>query len=264
MTKTLTQYELEEQEFLKKYQEQVKNYPRPVGYTSDIAVFTIVLKEEKPKSKEESTREVKILLIKRKDHPSKGKWALPGGFIHPDESSYKSAKRELLEETGVDSIHIKHFGTYDEPGRDPRGWIISNAHYALVHEKHLEKRQAADDAEEVRLFTINEALKLDLAFDHLDIITEAYKMVKRELIGSTIAKEFLDKEFILSDLYDVLLSMFSIKEIGVKPNFFRKAKSFPFIKEVTDRNGEPKKVMTSKPTQLYKYIDTDSLPSIYV
>lgn len=263
MTKESMQYKLEEQEFLKRYQEQVKNYPRPVGYTSDIAVFTIVPKEMKPKNKEESTREVRILLIKRKDHPSKGKWALPGGFIHPDESSYKSAKRELSEETGVDNIHIKHFGTYDEPGRDPRGWIISNAHYAIVHEKHLEKRQAADDAEEVRLFTIEEALELDLAFDHVDIITDAYNMVKRELIGSTIAKEFLDKEFILSDLYDVLLSMFSVKEIGQKPNFFRKAKSFSFIKEVKTKNGELKTVMTSKPTQLYKYIDMDLLPSIY-
>ncbi|PEZ80685.1 hypothetical protein CN380_16450 [Bacillus sp. AFS017274] len=77
---------------------------------------------------------LKLLLIKRATKDKEGspnvegdKWALPGGFVN----AYEAAKRELKEETGVAGFHVKHFGVYDRPGRDPTGWIISNAFYAI-------------------------------------------------------------------------------------------------------------------------------------
>ena len=93
-----------------------------------------------------------------------GKWALPGGFIQPNETAYEAAVRELEEETGVNGLKMKHFGVYDKMGRDKRGWIISNAHYAIVPEALLEKRRAADDASEVELFDMEEILKIRSCF----------------------------------------------------------------------------------------------------
>lgn len=136
-----------------------------------------------------------------------GKWALPGRFIESHESADEAAKRELEEETGVKDIHIKHFGVYDKEGRDPRGWIISNAHYGVVPEHKLSDRRAGDDASEVSLFTIKEILELPLAFDHERLIQDALAIIKVDMRQTTLAKEFLPKEFILSDLRGIILSV---------------------------------------------------------
>lgn len=172
-------------EALKQY--DVKKYRTPDGYTSDIAVFTIV--SNKKEESEMSVMDLKIMLIQRKLVDSEGrpnieagKWALPGGFVNPNETAFECAKRELMEETGVEIIHLEHFGVYDQPGRDPRGWIISNAHFAIVPEDKLKYRQANDDADEVQLFSIKEVLNLDLAFDHAQIITDSIDAIRKKLL----------------------------------------------------------------------------------
>ncbi len=166
-------------------------YRAPDGYTADIAVFTIVDEPERNKKK------LKLLLIKRamlnaNNQPNieAGKWALPGGFGTEHETAYQTAVRELSEETGVTGIHVNHFGVFDTPGRDPRGWVISNAHYAIVPSCYLDKRKAADDAEECQLFSIESVSELSLAFDHREIIKGAIERVRRELLQTTLAKYF--------------------------------------------------------------------------
>lgn len=103
--------------------------------------------------------DLKIMLIKRAGLDTEGntnieanKWAIPGGFVQDDETGFEAAKRELEEETNISGIHIKQFGVYDKPGQDPRGWIISNAHYAIVPDTYLSLRKAQDDAADIELF----------------------------------------------------------------------------------------------------------------
>lgn len=149
----------------------------PVGYTSDIVVLI------KPKSqKEYSMDTVKIMLIQRREKDAEGnpnaeggKWAIPGGFVDSDETGLEAGIRELEEETKVSGISIKHFGVYDKPKRDPRGWIISNAHYAVVDEEKLSNRKAGDDAKQLKLVSLKEAFEMELAFDHRKIIEDAIK-----------------------------------------------------------------------------------------
>ena len=88
-------------------------------------------------------------------------------------------KRELKEETNVEGLHVQHFGVYDEIDRDPRGWMISNAFYAIVPETYIEQRQANDDADDVELFDIESVFTLPLAFDHRKIISDALHFIKR-------------------------------------------------------------------------------------
>lgn len=240
-------------------------YRTPDGYTSDIAVFTILpVKTEEFKP---PVMDLNIMLVKRSLTDSEGrpnieagKWALPGGFVQPDETAYECARRELQEETGVDDIHLEHFGVYDTPNRDPRGWIISNAHYAIVPEHKLAARQANDDASDVELFPESEVLKLDLAFDHAAIIKDAVGMIRRKLLETTVAKEFLPEEFTYSELQAILLTVTSDSSIASEPSFARKIKSLPFIEEAAGK----KTTRTSKrPTQLYRFKDVEINHSIY-
>ncbi|MGA5687607.1 NUDIX domain-containing protein [Cytobacillus pseudoceanisediminis] len=244
-------------------------YITPDGYTSDIAVFTITSElsgEYKPPKKE-----LKIMLIKRSelDHDGNpnmeaGKWALPGGFVRPNETAFQAAERRLAEETGVEGLKIKHFGVYDSPGRDLRGWIMSNAHYVIANEAALRSRKKTCDASEIGLFTLEEALELDLAFDHRTIMDDALWFIKKDMALTTLAKHFLPEEFVLSELQGVLLTVLDDPSISTDAAFFRKAPTLPFIEAVSE-DGKPKKSnrYSKTPAQLYRFNDFQPIVSVY-
>ncbi|WNS73697.1 NUDIX hydrolase [Bacillus sp. DTU_2020_1000418_1_SI_GHA_SEK_038] len=247
----------------------VSKYRTPDGYTSDIAVFTIISTEVGAYKPPQKT--LKIMLIKRAEKTKEGdpnieagKWALPGGFIRPEETAYDAAVRELSEETGVTGLRIKHFGVYDQIGRDRRGWIISNAHYAIVPENKLIKRRAADDAAEVELFSMDEVFQLELAFDHRQIIEEALWFIKKDMSLTTVAKNFLPKQFVLSELQGVLLTVMDEPWLKLDAQFFRKAPTLPFIEKVM-KDGEPQKTnrWSKNKAQLYQFNDYEPYVSIY-
>ncbi|MBO1510164.1 NUDIX domain-containing protein [Metabacillus bambusae] len=234
-----------------------KQFRTPDGYTSDIAVFTILstkIGEFKPPHMTLMLMLIKRAQLNAEGHPNieAGKWALPGGFVQPDESAFEAAKRELEEETSVNSIHIKHFGVYDKPGRDPRGWIISNAHYAIVPEHELSKRRANDDAADVKLFSVDEVLQLDLAFDHREIIEAAIAVIKHDLLQTPVAKSFLQDHFTYSELQAVLKTVTNDPAITSDQAFSRKIKTLPFIEEVS---GQKTQRTSKTPTQLYRFAD---------
>jgi 8-oxo-dGTP diphosphatase len=247
----------------------LKKYRTPDGYTSDIAIFTII--SEQTQMYKPPEKKLKLLLIQRAEKNSEGepnieagKWALPGGFIQPNETALVAAKRELEEETGVKGVHIKHFGVYDTPGRDSRGWIISNAHYAIVPERFLANRKAADDAAEVELFDIQQLNALELAFDHRQIIEDALWFIKKDMALTTLAKNFLPPEFVLSELQGVLLTVLDDPSIKLDAAFFRKAPTLPFIEKVSCE-GKPKKSnkYSKTPAQLYRFNDYQPFVSVY-
>lgn len=245
------------------------NFTTPDGYTSDIAVFTITSEsngEYKPPIKK-----LKIMLIKRseQDHEGNpnieaGKWALPGGFVRPSETAFQTAERKLVEETGVEGLRIKHFGVYDSPSRDKRGWIISNAHYVIANETALKNRKTTYDAQDIQLFTMEEALVLNLAFDHRTIIEDAIWFIKKDMALTTLAKHFLPEQFVLSELQGVLLTVLDDPSISTDAAFFRKAPTLPFIEAVTE-NGKPKKSnsYSKTPAQLYRFNDFQPIVSVY-
>lgn len=155
---------------------------------------------------------------------------------------------------------------YSTPKRDPRGWIISHAFFALVHERFLEKRQVADDAADVRLFPVEEALAMDLAFDHEIIVRDALEQIQTKMLTTTIAKEFLSEEFTISELYQVIQTVVPTFN---ERNFIRKITSTQsrkgIIEEVLDHNGQAKcQIVTpQRAAQLYRFTDYVPQLSIY-
>lgn len=127
------------------------DYPRP-AYTADCVVFN----------------GAEVLLVRRGSEPFKGMLALPGGFVNEGETAEQAAKRELLEETGLALDRCSPIGTFDRPGRDPRGWTVSSAFVFRTRQRLV---RGGDDAIEAIWVPLN---RLGLiAFDHNKIIDQA-------------------------------------------------------------------------------------------
>lgn len=137
-------------------------FPRP-AVTVDVVVLT---RDRRPR----------VLLIRRKQPPFAGAWALPGGFVDMDESLEDAARRELREETGVELKRIEQLGTFGEPGRDPRGRVISIAYLGRVAADRVEPR-GADDATEAAWHDL--ARLPVLAFDHRQILKLARQRLRK-------------------------------------------------------------------------------------
>lgn len=141
---------LTEEEFLKAY--DAGEYERP-SVTVDMLIFTVT-DEEKKSYRKLPEKVLRLLMIKRGDHPYIGQWALPGGFVNMDESMDEAARRELKEETNIDNIYMEQLYTWGDVGRDPRTRIISTSYMSLV-DSHTLDVKADDDADDAKWFTIS-------------------------------------------------------------------------------------------------------------
>ncbi|MBX9773654.1 MAG: NUDIX hydrolase [Xanthobacteraceae bacterium] len=110
----------------------------------------------------------RLLLIRRKNPPFQGQYALPGGFVDYGETTEQAAARELAEETGLTAASLSLIGVYSDPGRDPRGHTVSIAY--LVHVVEFIPR-AGDDAAGAEF--VADCERKVLAFDHNKIAADA-------------------------------------------------------------------------------------------
>lgn len=113
-----------------------------------------------------------ILLIKRLNPPYQDLWALPGGFLEPNETLLEGAERELLEETGTTPVFSLFVGIYDGVERDPRGRVITAAFVGFTDSENF---VAGDDAKSAKWHSIDELP--EFAFDHNHIVRDALKLI---------------------------------------------------------------------------------------
>jgi len=109
----------------------------------------------------------KLVLVKRKNPPYQGKFALPGGFVEIGESTEEAASREAFEETGLSIEILKLIGVYSDPERDPRRHTVSVCYLA----KGSGDLKSGSDADAVELFEFDSIP--ELAFDHNKMINDA-------------------------------------------------------------------------------------------
>ena len=141
---------LNERQFLDAYDASRFQHP---SVTVDMLVFTVT-DERGSNYRKLPQKGLRLLLVKRVDHPYIGQWALPGGFVHMDESLDAAAVRELREETNVNNIYMEQLYTFGDVDRDPRTRVISTAYMALVDSSRLNIR-SGDDACDARWFTVS-------------------------------------------------------------------------------------------------------------
>ena len=206
-------------------------YDRP-SVTVDVLVFAVM------------DDQLKVALIKRGIAPFKNSWAIPGGFVHMDESLEQAAQRELEEEAGVKSVYLEQLYTFGDPTRDPRGRVITVAYYALVPDHDI-ALSASTDAREAHWFAVDNLPTL--AFDHKEILQRALERLKSKLEYSNIAYSLLPPKFRLTELqqvYEIILGQKLDKR-----NFRKRMLSLDLLEPTrqVDKSG------AHRPAQLYRF-----------
>ena len=238
----------DEERFLEKY--RPGDFPRP-SVTVDLVILTV------------QDRDLRVLLVQRKEHPYRDRWALPGGFVRvgPDRKSQgedldTAALRELEEETGLTStltgqLYLEQVKTFGKPGRDPRMRIISVAYYALVRPTLVPLIRAGGDAASTRWFSVADLENEEpLAFDHAEILAATLERARADLDRSTIAFELVPETFTIQELRAVHET---IGGAPLDPGNFRKR----FLRMIEDgliETARGKRATASKPASVYRFV----------
>lgn len=156
------------------------------------------------------------LLIRRSEHPHRGRWALPGGFVRPEESLEDAAVRLLRNKAGATDVFLEQLYTFGAPERDPRLRVVTVAHYALVDHRRFAALQTGTGTTVARLSVPwggetggaveacdEHGAALPLAFDHDDILGMVVKRMRGKLHYTPIGFQLLPAAFTLRQLQDV-------------------------------------------------------------
>jgi 8-oxo-dGTP diphosphatase len=212
------------------------SYNPQFAVTVDLVLFTIVADR------------LCVLAVKRGATPFKGLWALPGGFVEPDEDLEQAARRELGEETGLDGtrIHLEQLATYGDPDRDPRQRVVSVAYLALA--PGLPAPTAGSDAAGARWVDVVQLMsaRSALAFDHARILRDGLDRARSKLEYTPLATAFCPREFTIAELRKVYEIVWGT-ELDPR-NFHRKVTSTEgFVVDTKKRRVE-----RGRPAQIYR------------
>lgn len=207
------------------------------GWTSPIATVDVVILRLREKA-------LSVLLSKREEAPFKGSWALPGGFVHTDEdASLEDAARRVLEsKAGARSPYLEQLQTFGSARRDPRGWSLTVAYFALLADD-----LSLDNPGRGRWFTIaGRRVEPDLPFDHATILQAAVERVQRKVEYSSVPVHLLPPAFTLSELQEVYETLLG-RPLD-KSAFRKKIAAMDFLEPIA---GEQRRG-SNRPAQLFR------------
>jgi 8-oxo-dGTP diphosphatase len=211
----------------------------PVAVTVDIVLLTI------------RHGRLSVLLVERGGFPYRGAWAVPGGFIEPDEDADAAALRELAEETGLETFpgHLEQLRTYTAPDRDPRLRVVSVAYLGFMPD--LPAPSAGSDATSARWWAVDDLADVGvaLAFDHDRIGADGVERARSKLEYTSLAASFLEEPFTLADLRRVYEAVWGVDlHVG---NFRRKVLSTLGFVEPVGEKAQPA-TGGGRPAELYR------------
>ncbi|MGW4062792.1 NUDIX domain-containing protein [Amycolatopsis sp. NPDC004747] len=212
-----------------------KPHATGVAVTVDLVIFTI------------RTDRLQVLLVERGKEPFLGRPALPGGYVREGETLNGTALRELSEETGLDGrrLHLEQLKTYGDPGRDPRGRVITVAYLALV--PNLSTPVAGTDARAANWVPVDSVDFGELAFDHAAILHEALEWARSQLEYTTVAAAFCVEPFTISDLRQVYEVVWGF---SLDPSNFRR--KVTGAEQFLIPTGERRASEVGRPAALYR------------
>lgn len=203
--------EASEDEFLKWYHKQDQSQYEKPSVTVDLIGLRF----------NTTSNHLQVLMVQRIANPERGKWALPGGFIKPNETTYDAVKREVKEETNIDidKDRVQLLPLVSTPNRDPRMWVMTNPNIILFSPDDQLSLQAGDDAQAVKFFDVTnnyfgqpviEGLSTDeIAFDHYKLIINAIRRLQTDLQLKRYENilPMLPQHFILAQVLDLFKAL---------------------------------------------------------
>ena len=238
----------EERRFLADY--DASAFPHP-SVAVDVALLTIV------------EGRLRALVVRRDEHPAKGAWALPGGFVGTGESLEAAATRVLTTKAGVEDVFLEQLYTFGAVGRDPRTRVIAVAYYALVHPGLLENAPLNGNTvlaalsvpwageKGGRVGAVHpEGGALELAFDHADMLGLVVQRLRGKLDYAPIGFELLPKSFTLRQLQEVHETI--LGRVLNKDSFRRRMLASGRISATGSREAD----VGHRPAALYRFTRT--------
>jgi 8-oxo-dGTP diphosphatase len=188
----------DEQQFLQRYDSG--QFEKP-SVTVDTVILTV------------HDSSLKVLLVKRSEHPFKDTWSLPGGFVGMKESLDEAASRVLEQKGNLKDVFLEQLYTFGSVKRDPRMRIISVSYYALVEVDKIKEHEnlglfevkvpwKGEEGGEVMIID-NAEKQTPLAFDHAEVLGMAVKRIRGKLEYAPLGFELLPKRFTLRQLQDI-------------------------------------------------------------
>ncbi len=202
------------------------------------------------------------LVVRRADHPFKGQWTLPGGFVQITEPLEAAATRILRSKCSLDRVFLEQLGTFGDPDRDPRTRVISVAYYALVDGRKFEKAFARAGDVTVGKVSVPwegetggpayladaEDQPMALGFDHEEILGVAVKRIRGKLDYTPIGFQLLPERFTLLELQAVHETVLGRK---LNKDSFRRRM---LASEELVATGEMQSGVDHRPAELYRFV----------
>jgi 8-oxo-dGTP diphosphatase len=189
---------------------------------------------------------LKVLLIVRDHDPFAGSRAIPGVFVHENERLEDAAARVLRDKGGITSIpYMEQLYTFGDPGRDPRGRVISVAYFSLASIENVHVTETTSRAGWIDMNDLP-----PLAFDHAGVLRYALQRLRWKIEYSTVAFALLPGEFTIANIQSIYEAILGRKlDSG---NFWRRIIARDMLVETGRVESIPDSRRTHRPGKLYR------------
>ncbi|MDB4968062.1 MAG: Nudix-related transcriptional regulator NrtR [Myxococcales bacterium] len=230
----------------------LERHPRP-----SVAVDVVALTVE--------AGQLRVALYKRAEPPQRGHFALPGGFMHIDESIDDAANRVMAAKVGLAGSFLEQLYTFGDLRRDPRGRVITVAYYALVDARRF-RAKATPAARSARVLVPwpgetggpvdvvgDDGRALPLFLDHADLLGLAVKQLRGKLDDSPVGFQLLPTEFTLRQLQEIHEA---VRGEPLNKDSFRRRMLASGLLEAT---GAHEREVVHRPAELYRFTRRSAL-----
>ena len=197
----------------------------------------------------------KVLLIRRKNEPFKGMWALVGGALYNDEELIDGLKRELKEKTGIENIHLEMANVYSRIDRSPVMRMVAISYIGIVDKNKLSILKETLKTVDCDWFPLDRIPKL--AYDHNEILEDAAKLLKERIKKTDMLRYLYPSGFTMPEIQKVYESILGVS--FDRRNFRKKLLSLGFIKET----NKTERFEGKKPAKIYEFKKQHEIKSIF-
>ena len=188
---------------------------------------------------------IKVLLIKRKNAPFNGMWALIGGALYNNEELLSGMKREIYEKTGLENIEIYLSSVIGDVTRSPIKRMIAITYICIIDSKRVKLLKETTKTLDATWMSISDIPLL--AYDHNKLLEEGIKTLRERIVETNILKSLYPDGFTIPEIQKVYETILDKK--FDRRNFRKKLLSLNFIKDTNKyKNFEGK-----KPAKIYKF-----------